>query len=156
MREFVFFGTGYRGKKLYKTFRHYGIEIKYWIDSDNEKWNKTLEGKYIYHAGDLNLWKWDGAGDLVNGKEARAFRHEINKLSDYEIDVAFVPLDSRQKKFAAEGLLYFMEHVDAKAVFPMHMWQDYSYIGTFKSKISNGAFARRLVEISGENEVYEL
>lgn len=48
MREFVFFGTGYRGKKLYKTFRHYGIEIKYWIDSDNEKWNKTLEGKYIY------------------------------------------------------------------------------------------------------------
>lgn len=115
-----------------------------------------MEGKYIYHAGDLNLWKWDGAGDLVNGKEARAFRHEINKLSDYEIDVAFVPLDSRQKKFATEGLLYFMEHVDAKAVFPMHMWQDYSYIGTFKSKISNGAFARRLVEISGENEVYEL
>ena len=114
------------------------------------------EGRYIYHAGDLNLWKWDGAGDLVNGKEARAYKHEINKLSDYEIDVAFVPLDSRQKKFAAEGLLYFMEHVDAKVIFPMHMWQDYSLVSVFKSKISNGAFAGRLVDISGENEVYEL
>lgn len=114
------------------------------------------EGKYLYHAGDLNLWKWDGAGDLVNGKETRAYKHEINKLADYEIDVAFVPLDSRQKKYAAEGLLYFMEHVDAKVVFPMHMWQDYSLIAAFKAKISNGAFARRLVDISGENEAYEL
>ena len=48
--------------------------------------------KYIYHAGDLNLWKWDGAGELVNGKETRAYKHEINKLADYAIDVAFVPL----------------------------------------------------------------
>lgn len=115
-----------------------------------------MEGKRIYHAGDLNLWKWDGAGELVNGKEARAYKHEINKLMDCEIDVAFVPLDSRQKKYAAEGLSYFMENVDAKVVFPMHMWQDYSPIAAFKSKISNGAFARRLVDISGENEAYEL
>lgn len=114
------------------------------------------EGKYIYHAGDLNLWKWEGAGDLVNGKEARAYKHEINKLSDYTIDVAFVPLDSRQKKFAAAGLYYFMEHVNAKVVFPMHMWQDYGYIDAFKSQISNDAFARRLVDISGENESYAL
>ncbi len=116
----------------------------------------SVEGKNIYHAGDLNLWKWEGAGELVNGKEAREYKREINKLTDYEIDVAFVPLDSRQGKYAFEGMLYFMEHVDVKAVFPMHMWQDYSYIAKFKSKISNGTFARRLVDISGENEAYEL
>lgn len=115
-----------------------------------------MEEKYIYHAGDLNLWKWEGAGELVNGKEAREYKREINKLSDYEIDAAFVPLDSRQGKYALEGMLYFMEHVDAKAVFPMHMWQDYSLIAKFKSKTANGIFARRLVEISGENEAYEL
>lgn len=115
-----------------------------------------MEGKYIYHGGDLNMWKWDGAGDLVNGKESRAYRHEINKLADVDIDIAFVPLDSRQKKYAFDGLLYFMEHVNAKAVFPMHMWQDYSYIAKFKSRIANGAFAARLVDISGENESYEV
>ncbi len=115
-----------------------------------------MEGKTIYHAGDLHLWKWEGAGDLVNGKETRAYKHEINRLSDCEVDVAFVPLDSRQGKYAAEGLQYFMEHVHAKAVFPMHMWQDYRPIAAFKSKISNADFARRLVDISGENEAYEL
>lgn len=115
-----------------------------------------MEDKYIYHGGDLNLWKWEGAGDLVNGKEARAYRFEINKLRDYEIDVAFVPVDSRQKKFATEGLQYFMENVNAKVIFPMHMWQDYSPIAKFKSMTANGAFARRLVDISGENETYEL
>ncbi len=115
-----------------------------------------MEEKYIYHGGDLNLWKWEGAGELVNGKETRAYKFEINKLRDYEIDVAFVPLDSRQKKYAAEGLKYFMENVDAKVIFPMHMWQDYSPIAAFKSKTANGAFARRLVDISGENETYEL
>lgn len=114
------------------------------------------EGKCIYHAGDLNLWKWEGAGDLVNGKESRAYRHEINRLSDERIDVAFVPLDPRLQKYEAEGLKYFMENVDAQVIFPMHMWQDYSPIARFKSKISNSAFAGRVVEITGENEAYEL
>ena len=42
------------------------------------------EDKYIYHAGDLNLWKWDGAGELVNGKETRAqtFRFAPRPLCD--------------------------------------------------------------------------
>lgn len=48
MKEFIFFGTGYRGRKLYRMFQHYGVEIKYWIDSDSKKWNKKLEDKFIY------------------------------------------------------------------------------------------------------------
>ncbi len=140
-----------------KTYKTDDMEIKTLRSTDaGVAFLIRTEGKYIYHAGDLNLWKWDGAGDLVNGKEMRAYKHEINRLSEYAIDVAFVPLDSRQKKYALEGLSYFMEHIDAKAVFPMHMWQDYSYIAAFKSKVSNGAFAKRLVDISGENETYEI
>ena len=48
VKEFIFFGTGYRGRKLYRMFQHYGVEIKYWIDSDSKKWNKKLEDKFIY------------------------------------------------------------------------------------------------------------
>ena len=40
---------------------------------------KTKEGT-IYHAGDLNDWEWDGAGDLINGRVRRAFRHEIKSF----------------------------------------------------------------------------
>lgn len=130
-----------------RTLRSTDVGVAYLVEA---------EEKYIYHGGDLNLWKWEGVGELINGKETRAYKHEINKLSSYHIDVAFVPVDSRLKEYAEEGLKYFMKNVDASVIFPMHMWQDYSPIKRYLSKISNSEFAGRLVAISGENEVYEL
>lgn len=115
-----------------------------------------VEGKCIYHAGDLNAWIWDGIGELINGKEAKAYKNQINKLANEEIDVAFVVVDSRQKQYATEGLDYFMKYIDARVVFPMHMWQDYSVVERYKSKATNAAFVNRLVSITGENEAYEL
>ena len=49
----------------------------------------TSNGVSLFHAGDLNDWEWDGAGDLINGRVRRAFRHEIKKLSEKPINVAF-------------------------------------------------------------------
>ncbi len=46
-------------------------------------------GVSLFHAGDLNDWEWDGAGDLINGRVRRAFSHEIKKLSEKPINVAF-------------------------------------------------------------------
>lgn len=114
------------------------------------------DGKCIYHAGDLNPWKWDGVGELINGKEEKAYKQQIKKLANEDIDVAFVVVDSRQQQFATDGLDYFMKHVDAKAVFPMHMWQDYRPVERYKAKATNAAFLRRLVTITGENEAFEL
>lgn len=114
------------------------------------------EGKCIYHAGDLNPWKWEGAGDLVNGKEVRSYRSAMRKLANEEIDIAFVVVDSRQKQYATEGLDYFMKHIDARVIFPMHMWQDYSPVLRYRSKATNAAFLSRLVTITGENEAFEL
>ena len=69
----------------------------------------------LFHAGDLNPWMWDGAGDLINGKEYKSFKFEMHKLKREEIDVAFVVVDSRQKMFATEGLDYYMKNIDARA-----------------------------------------
>ena len=44
----VIFGAGYRGKKLKTILQHYGMEIKYWLDSDSKKWNTELEQICIY------------------------------------------------------------------------------------------------------------
>ena len=49
-----------------------------------------------------------------------------------------------------------MKHVDADHVFPMHMWQDYSMIRTYKSRTDNDSFVKRIVDITKENEVFEL
>lgn len=116
----------------------------------------SIEGKYIYHAGDLNLWKWEGAGDLINGKEIRAYQHEIKKLIPYNIEAAFVPLDPRLEQNACLGMDYFLKNVNAKYVFPMHMWQDYSVLTQYLSRISNPMFSGRIAQITGENEVFDL
>ncbi len=113
------------------------------------------EDRHIYHAGDLNWWYWEGAGDLVNGRMGRDFKREMKKLQNEHFDLAFVLLDPRQEKDAYKGFGYFMQNVDADHVFPMHMWQDYSMIQAYKKRTDNDYFLSRIVDISEENQVFE-
>lgn len=115
----------------------------------------SAEGKHIYHAGDLNWWYWEGAGDLVNGRMERDFKREMRKIQNEHFNLAFVPLDPRQEQDAFKGFGYFMQNVDADHVFPMHMWQDYSLIEAYKKRTDNDYFLNRIVDITKENEVFE-
>ena len=36
----------------------------------------TTGGVSLFHAGDLSDWRMEGAGDLINGKMQRSYRHE--------------------------------------------------------------------------------
>lgn len=85
----------------------------------------------IYHAGDLNDWVWAEETDSYNRQMTGSYRHEIDLLKDEKIDIAFVPLDPRQEKDAARGILYFLEHVSVKQVFPMHYWEQPQCIDEF-------------------------
>ena len=64
-------------------------------------------GVSLFHAGDLNDWEWDGAGDLINGRVRRAFRHEIKKLSEKPINVAFFPMDPNLWSISSRVLIIF-------------------------------------------------
>lgn len=114
----------------------------------------TTNGVSLFHAGDLNDWKMEGAGDLINGKQQRAYRHEIRKLSDKPINLAFVPVDPRLGAYQTLGIDYFLKNTDAEFVFPMHMWQDYSEIPVYKKRISNLGMAKRVIDIERENQVF--
>lgn len=81
----------------------------------------TSEG-VIYHAGDLNDWYWEGEPDQDNRSMTGRYRAEIDRIKGKEVDIAFVPLDPRQEKDYARGILYFLKKVPAKYVFPMHYW----------------------------------
>lgn len=113
-------------------------------------------GAAFYHAGDLNDWHWEGAGDLVNGMMTSNYRGQIKRLSNKKIHLAFVPADPRLEQYQFAGMDYFLAHTDADYVFPMHMWQDYSGIRTYRKRISNSAMADRIVEIVHENQVFEI
>ena len=50
----------------------------------------NVRGVSIFRAGDLNDWKMEHVGELINGKQERTFRHEIRKLADKPVNFAFV------------------------------------------------------------------
>lgn len=114
----------------------------------------TAEGHTLYHAGDLHDWKFEGVGELINGKMERDYKRQLRKLEKYRIDVAFVVLDPRLGAYTNRGLSLFMQSVGADVIFPMHMWQDYSVIGAYKKLCDNKAYADRIRDISRENEVF--
>ena len=116
----------------------------------------TTNGASFFHAGDLNDWKWEGAGDLVNGMMASNYRTPIRRLAHKKIHLAFVPMDPRLGEHQFAGIDYFMRHTDADYVFPMHMWKDYSGIREYKKRISNERMAERIVEIACENQIFEI
>lgn len=111
---------------------------------------------YLFHAGDLNDWRMEGAGDLINGKMRRSYQHEIKKLAGLPIDAAFVPLDPRQMQHESAGIDFFLKNTDARHIFPMHMWQDYSGIERYKRRVAWPGAAERIMEITGENQVFAL
>ncbi len=63
----------------------------------------TSNGVSLFHAGDLNDWELDGAGDLINGKVRRAFRHEIKKLSEKPINGYVFPDGSKAYGISVQG-----------------------------------------------------
>lgn len=79
-----------------------------------------VDGLSIYHAGDLNWWHWKGEDPWWNEDMARDYKKEIGLLADKQIDIAFIPVDPRLGDSMLLGIEYFMEHVGAKMVVPMH------------------------------------
>ena len=128
-----------------KTLRSTDAGVAYYVETN---------GATMYHAGDLNNWIWDGAGELTNGVQDRNFKFQIRQLAGLPINVAFVPMDPRQEKYMYSGFDFFMKETEAELVFPMHMWQDYTPIAGYKGKISNLGMAERVMEIQRENQVF--
>ena len=143
---FVDAGKKYKVDDLnIKTLRSTDAGVAFYVESN---------GVTLYHAGDLNNWIWDGAGDLTNGVQERNYKFQIRQLAGLPINIAFVPMDPRQGKYTYSGFDLFMKETEAELVFPMHMWQDYSAIAGYKGKISNLGMAERVIDIERENQVF--
>lgn len=85
-------------------------------------------GKVIYHAGDLNWWTWEGESAEEYALMTKAFQEDIACLKDYEIDIAFLPLDPRQGERFFLGFDYVMKRICIKKAYPMHCWDDFSVV----------------------------
>jgi len=117
-----------------------------------------VDGKTLFHAGDLNWWLW---GDEDTPEEAEemtgAFLRECEKLRGVAFDAAFLPLDPRQPHDQYWlGLDRYARTAEIKYIFPMHMWGRYGVIDRFKALDCSAPYRDRIINITKEDESYEI
>ena len=106
-----------------------------------------VDGKEIYHAGDLNHWYWEGEDEQWNRDMTKAYRAEIEKMRGRRADVAFLPLDPRLEQWFYLGIDDFMKVVDTDVIIPMHFWGQFDVAQRLKALACSEAYRDRVVEI---------
>jgi L-ascorbate metabolism protein UlaG (beta-lactamase superfamily) len=94
----------------------------------------TLEGKHIYHAGDLNHWFWKGEDQGWNNQMEKNYLAEIRAIPK-ELFLAFVPVDPRLEEAYSLGAGELLENREIEYLFPMHFLNDFSVCERLKDSI---------------------
>lgn len=106
----------------------------------------------FYHAGDLNLWKWEGESKAHNNNMEANYRREMALIKGRQFDAAFVPLDPRLERFAFGGMDLFLESAKADVVFPMHFWKQPEIIREYLRARSH---VKNMAVLDEEGSTYE-
>ena len=114
-----------------------------------------LEGKKIFHAGDLNWWYWKDDTKQEEEHMRTLYQSIVAKiLLNKNIDIAFFPVDPRLEEFCYLGAEYFAENVKPKIMIPMHFDESYYVSEEIKNRIKK--FGVNGVVIEQENSLLEL
>lgn len=99
----------------------------------------------IFHAGDLNWWSWEGESEEDARSMECAYKGEIEKIAGERMDLACLPLDSRQGEKFALGFDFFMRHVETAHAYPMHYWDDEAVVDRLWSLPCSEPYRDRIV-----------
>ncbi len=112
----------------------------------------NIDGLNLFHAGDLNWWKW--TDDTAEEEKAMedAFKNIISKILSFgaKIDVCFFPVDRRLEYNYLCGGEYFIKMLKPKLFIPMHFWDDYETTTDFKKAMAY--HNTHVIEIKYPNE----
>lgn len=117
----------------------------------------SVARKNIFHAGDLNDWYWE----MEDDEKQRIFMHnwflkEINKIKEYNIDIAFFLVDPRQASSYDLGGKQVIEILKPKHFFPMHFWNKYHITEKFKNEYQNKYQNTIIHSVEEKNQVFNL
>lgn len=85
-----------------------------------------LEGKTLFHAGDLNNWHWQDESTPEEVREAEAhYQTELTYIRQYadHLDLAMFPVDSRIGSDFDRGARQFLAAIPTDMFIPMHFWR---------------------------------
>ena len=112
----------------------------------------NIEGLNIFHAGDLNWWKWPDDTPEEEKSMEDAFKKIVSDIANQgaKIDLAFFPVDRRLEQNYSCGGRYFIEQLRPKLFVPMHFWDDYETTTDFKKAMAG--HNTNVIEIKHPNE----
>lgn len=110
----------------------------------------SLEGKTIFHAGDLNWWHWEGEDKAWNRNMEVNFKRYCEPLRGRHVDLAMFPVDPRLGEDGFRGARYFLELTDTTCLLPMHQWEQFSFTRDFLAACPAFAGQVRMVERNGQ------
>lgn len=95
-----------------------------------------LDGKRVFHAGDLNNWHWKDESTAAEVAEAEAFyERELTDVANGagRLDLAMFPIDPRLGTDFMLGAIQFVGRIPVKTIVPMHFGEAYDKIASFDS-----------------------
>ena len=130
-----------------ETYRSTDEGVAFWC---------CLDGKQLYHAGDLNHWYWEGEDEDWNRDMTDSYRAEIAKMAGKKADAAFLPVDPRLEQWFYLGADDYMQQADANVLFPMHFWGDFSVCRRLKEHSCSVKYRDRIVIIEEKGQSFSL
>lgn len=94
-----------------------------------------LEGKRIFHAGDLNNWHWKEESNPEEVREAEsAYKRELEMLANEveSLDLVMFPVDPRLGKEYMKGAEQLVDRIPVRSFVPMHFWEQYEKADAFR------------------------
>lgn len=130
-----------------QTYRSTDEGVAFWC---------SIDGKEIYHAGDLNHWYWEGEDEQWNRDMTAAYRKEIALMAGRTADAAFLPVDPRLENWFYLGTDDFMRQVAVCHLFPMHFWNDFTVCSRLKDHPCSEAYRDRIVSIEEKGQHFSI
>lgn len=132
---------------LVKTVGSTDEGVAFYVNADNIG---------IIHSGDLNHWVWDRYSKEEQDHMKVWFESEVDKFKNEKVDIVMMVVDPRMKDYYYLTGEYFLENIDAKYYFPMHMWEEFSISKKFKKKFKDEFEDKEIVVIHHDNEEFDL
>ncbi|MBU3184664.1 MBL fold metallo-hydrolase [Clostridium estertheticum] len=114
-----------------------------------------VDGLTIFHAGDLNWWRWKEDSLDEQTLAESLFKAHIEKIKEEKpIDIAFFPVDPRLEEFYYIGGEYFAKNIQPRVLIPMHFGDDVDITKQFVNRMNKINIKAALINYPGQEIIY--
>jgi len=126
----------------FKTFGSTDIGVSFYVKTDDYG---------IFHSGDLNWWHWDEDSDENNLQMEKDYKRHIKNLSEYKVNIAFIPADPRLDYAFDYSVKYFIDAIKPDILAPMHFWDEYDIPKKLMQNYASSG--TKILDIPNKNKV---